>query len=297
MGNREPGPREERPSARLLCTTDGNHRPIDGSVVSVAEAVRRGGDLRRFSTYHLEGTGLVEETMALQATWVFDDQNVGGFQTLRHPVDAALGISMQPSLAVWIFGAGTPQRSTFIPLDGTPMQGATGQWVKVENDAYASVGEQLAPTQYQWWTRSGWEQICAHDEKGHPASGSWEKLREAVNDGCALKVGVKNLWSYLTPAGEVSPEHEVFIECTTHFSHLDEEFFGALTQPTLLLRPCLPLKFLGEDFAIGWLVVRSDGRIQRQTLNPSSMQWERAWGRRAVRWFARDCRQQRACVQ
>jgi hypothetical protein len=35
---------------------------------------------------------------------VFDDENVGGLQTLRHPVDAGLGVSMQPSTAFWIFG-------------------------------------------------------------------------------------------------------------------------------------------------------------------------------------------------
>ncbi|MDP6354590.1 MAG: hypothetical protein QF473_05805, partial [Planctomycetota bacterium] len=82
-------------------------------------------------------------------------------------------------------------------------------------------------------------------------------------------------------------EHEVFIECTTEFSHVDEKFFGALTQPTFLLQPCVPLMFTGENFAPGWLVVRSDGKVQRQTLDPSSMQWKRTWDQHAVRWFAR----------
>ena len=49
----------------------------------------------------------------------------------------------------------------------------------------------------------------------------------------------------------------------------------------------LSLAFSGDDCRLGWLVVRSDGRIQRQTLNPSSMQWEQTWGRCPVRWFAR----------
>ena len=278
---------EDSSFVSLLCRTNGNHEPVGGSVAAVADAVRRGADLRRFSTYHLAGTGLVEETMTLQTTWVFDDRHVGGLQTLRHPVDAALGISMQPSLALWIFGVAAPQRSTFVPLNGTPMHNATGKWVQVDNDAYSAEEAEFVPRLYQWWARSDWEQICVHDENGNPAQGNWREMRKAVNDGCILKVGIKNLWSYLTPAGEEAPEHEVFVECTTDFSHVDGEFFGVLTQPTFLLQPCVPLVFTAESFAPGWLVVRSDGKIQRQTLNPSNMQWERTWDRCAVRWFAR----------
>ena len=117
--------------------------------------------------------------------------------------------------------------------------------------------------------------------------GSWKDMKEAVNDGCIIKAGIKNLWSSLTPDGEESPEHEVFIECTTDFSHVDEKFFGSLTQPTFLLQPCVPLIFTGGNYSAGWLVVRSDGKVLRQILNPSCMQWERTWERCAVRWFAR----------
>ena len=278
---------ESSSSVSSLCKANGDHKPVEGAVAAVADAVRQGADLRRFSTYHLEGTGLVEETMTLQTTWVFDDENVGGLQTLRHPVDAALGISMQPSIALWIFGVAAPQRSAFVPLNGEPMRNVTGKWTQVNNDPYGAEEGDSVPRLYEWWARNDWKQICVHDENGNPSLGSWREMREAAGDGCIFKVGIKNLWSYLTPAGAEAPEHEVFIECTTDFSHVDEKFFGALTQPTFLLQPCVPLLFTGESFAPGWLVVRSDGKVQRQTLNPSSMQWERTWDRHAVRWFAR----------
>ena len=271
----------------LLCKTNAQHTPVEGDVVAVADAVRQGADLRRFSTYQLEHTGLVEETMTLQTTWVFDAGNVGGLQTLRHPVDAALGISMQPSIALWIFGVATPQHSAFVPLNGEPMRNATEKWTQVHNDSYSAEEGDFVPGRYEWWARRDWELICVHDEDGNPSLGSWKAMREAVGDGCILKVGIKNLWSYLTPAGDEPLEHEVFIECTTDFCHVDEKFFGALTQPTFLLQPCVPLMFTGENFAPGWLVVRSDGKVQRQVLNPSTMQWNRTWDRHAVRWFAR----------
>ena len=38
-------------SVKLLCTTNRDHKPDTGSVAAVANAVRRGADLRRFSTY------------------------------------------------------------------------------------------------------------------------------------------------------------------------------------------------------------------------------------------------------
>ena len=103
-----------------------------------------------------------------------------------------------------------------------------------------------------------------------------KELRRVANHGCAFKMGVRNLWSHLTPPGEKTPEHEVFLESTTNFAHVDQRFFGVLTQPTVLLQPCRPLRFVDENFAAGWLVVRSDGKIQRQTLDPSTMQWELA---------------------
>ena len=277
----------ENRSADLLCTTDANHQPIAGSVATAAEAVREGCDLRRFSTYMLEGTGLVEETMTLQTTWFFDEQNVGGLQTLRHPVNAALGITRQPSLALWIFGVAARQCSTFVPLDGQPMADATDRWAEVDNDPYGAEGDEYVPKRYQWWARRGWEQICAHDENGNASVGSWKSLHEAANDGCVLKAGIRNLWCGIGPDCEPTPEHEVFVECTTDFSHVDEGFFGSLTQPTFLLKPCVPLVFTAGAYAPGWLVVRSDGNVLRQTMEPVRMKWERVWSRHAVRWFAR----------
>lgn len=272
---------------KWICTTNREHQVVDGSLTALAHAVRGGADLRRFSTYQLEGTGLVEETMTLQTTWVFDDQNVGGLQTLRHPVLAGLGIVMEPSIALWIFGVTAPQSSAFVPLHGKSMPDATGKWAQVSNDAFSTEVGEYVPSHYHWWARSDWEQICVHDENGNPSLGSWEEMRKAANNGCTLKVGIKNLWSHLAPPEQETPEHEVFIECTTDFSHVDDQFIAVLTQPTFFLQPCNPLRFVGENFSLGWLVVRSDGKVQRQTLNPSTMQWERTWDRCAVRWFTR----------
>ncbi len=190
-------------------------------------------------------------------------------------------------MALWVFNVAATQRSAFVPLDGRPMENANGTWVNVNNMPYASSADHLVPTRYRWWATSDWEEVCAHDENGTPSLGSWEDLRKAVEDGRRVKVGIKNLWSYLTPAGEKPLDHEVFLECTSEFSHLNQGFFGALTQPTFLLQPCVPLMFTGENFAPGWLVVRTDGKVQRQTLNLTSMQWERAWSRHALRWFVR----------
>ena len=43
---------------RWVCTTDGQHRVVEGAKSDVATAVRAGDDLRRFSTYHLDGVSL-----------------------------------------------------------------------------------------------------------------------------------------------------------------------------------------------------------------------------------------------
>ena len=271
-----------------VCRVGRDFRPTHGTVAAVAEAVRRGADLRRFSTYSPQTTGLVEETMTLQTTWVFDDEHVGGLATLRQPVHCALDFNFGSCMAYWIFNVAAPSAVTFIPLDGKAVDQATGNWIRVENHPFTkgSDVEWFSP-EYRWWANNDWEEIYAHDEQGHAVHGSWQDIQHAANNGCVLKVGIRNLWEYLTPSGQVSPEHEVFIECGVQFVHIDSQFSGVLTIPTLMLGPCKPLKFVGETFAPGWLLVRTDGRLCRQTLEPSTMQWQRTWARHAIRWFAR----------
>jgi hypothetical protein len=194
------GDDEAAPGVQWVCTTNRQHEVTEGSVEAVASAVRAGCDLRRFSTYDLGG--LVEETMSLQTTWVFDDHNVGGLQTLRHPLDAGHGISMQPSMSFWIFGVTAPQNSAFVPLDSKPMVEATGQWARVWNDAYSSESGDQVPGRYRWLVRGGWEEVLAHDAQGIPSHGSWEALRTAANRGASFKVGIRNLWGHLVLPGQ-----------------------------------------------------------------------------------------------
>jgi hypothetical protein len=276
----------ENPSkANLLCVTDKDYFPISGSVASAASAVRLGCDLHRFSTYLLEGTGIVEETMKMQTTWLFDNDNVGGFQTLRHPVEGGLGVSMRPCMALWIFSVANIQRCAFVPLDGKAMGEKT--WAKINNEPYSLAKDEFVPSRYIWKAINGWEQIYAHDKHGDPLVGNWNHLSEAVSDGCVIKVGIKNLWSVMTPSLKECEDHEVFIECTTNFAHRDEKFFSCLTLPTFMLQPVLPLLFKDGYFVYGWLVVRSDGKVQLQIFDASSMSWKTTWKRFAIRWFAK----------
>ena len=271
-----------------ICSVAGDFQPAAGSVAAVAEAVRRGADLRRFSTYDPESTGLVEETMSLQTTWVFDDEHVGGLSTLRHPVDAGLDFWSRPTMAYWIFNVTAPSASAMVPMDGQAADRAEDGWVYVDNTPFdRALDKQWLSKQYHWWVRDDWEEVCTHDEDGNPSRGSWEDVRSAANDGCELKVGIRDLWSHLASPGVEPPEHEVFTTCGTQFAHVDGAFFGALTTPTFLVRPVAPLKFRDDVVEPGWLLVRSDGRVKRQTLNVSTFKWEQTWGRYAVRWFAR----------
>ncbi len=271
-----------------ICSVREDFRPAEGSVGAVAEAVRRGADLRRFSTYDPESTGLVEETMSLQTTWVIDDDHVGGLSTLRHPVDCGLDFWARPTIAYWIFNVAAPSSSAMVPLDGQPADGATASWIRVDNTPFErALDQEWLSKQYHWWVRNEWEEVCCHDEHGTPSKGSWEEVRSAANDGCELKVGIRNLWSHLASPGEDRVDHEVFTSCGTQFAHVDGGFFGALTTPTFLVRPDIPLKFRDDIIEPGWLLVRTDGRVRRQTLNVSTLKWEQTWSRYGVRWFAR----------
>lgn len=271
-----------------ICSISGDFSPTAGTVADVAEAVRGGADLRRFSTYDPESTGLVEETMSLQTTWVFDQDHVGGLSTLRHPVDCGLDFWSRPTVAYWIFNVAAPSSSAMVPLDGQAADAATGRWIRVDNTPFErALDKEWLSKQYHWWVREDWEEVCCHDQDGSPSKGSWEEVRRAANDGCELKVGIRNLWSHLASAKEDPLEHEVFTTCGTQFAHVEGGFFGALTTPTFMVRPGTPLKFRDDIVEPGWLLVRTDGRVRRQTLKASTLGWEQTWSRHAVRWFAR----------
>ncbi len=271
-----------------LCSVGEDFRPTEGQSASVADAVRRGADLRRYSIYDPSLTGLVEETMGLQTTWVFDSAHVGGLSTLRHPAECGLHLFKRPSMAYWIFNVTAPSSSAFVPLDGQPMDSATGPWVRVDERPFDSKAD--APwlsKRYHWWARDDWQEIYSHDAEGKPLLGDWKDVCRSAASGCALKVGIRNLWDHLSCRRGPTLEHEVFIECGTHFAHLDAGFFAAITIPTFLVRPSAPLRFIGEAFEPGWLLVRTDGRVDRQTLNPSSLKWLCTQTHHAIRWFAR----------
>jgi len=271
-----------------LCSVGEDFRVIDGDPTSVAEAVRQGADLRRYSTYNPALTGLVEETMALQTTWVFDDGHVGGLSTLRHPAECGLRFFKQPSMAYWIFSVGAPSSSAFVPLDGNPADGATGSWVRVEEQPFDSRSDAAwLSKKYHWWVRDDWEEIYSHDAQGGSLQGCWKDVCRAAASGRALKVGIRNPWDHLVSKNDSVPAYEAFIECGTQFAHLDAGFFAAMTIPTLLVGPCVPLKFTGENFESGWLLVRTNGSVDRQILDPSTFKWHCVQTRHALRWFAR----------
>jgi hypothetical protein len=271
-----------------LCSVGEDFRATEGRLASVADAVRRGADLRRYSTYDPPSTGRVEETMALQTTWVFDDGHAGGLSTLRHPAEAGLHFLKRPSMAYWIFNVTAPSSSAFVPLDGQPADGATGRWARVDERPFDSKDDAPWLSKcYHWWARDDWQEVFSHDAEGSPLQGCWQDVSRAAASGRALKVGVRNPWNHLASKTDPTPGHEVFFECGTQFAHLDAGFFAAMTIPTFLVRPCVPLGFVGEAFEPGWLLVRTDGRVERQTLNPSTLKWRCTHTRHAIRWFAR----------
>jgi hypothetical protein len=191
-------------------------------------------------------------------------------------------------MAYWIFNVAAPSGEAFVPLTDQPAPKADSGWTHVANHPFTQGADrQWLSQHYRWWSNDSWSQVCAHDAHGQVTHGDWRNIRTAANDGCAVKVGISDLWSYLIPPDQPAVPHEVFIECGVQFAHADGGFFATLTIPTLMVRPCRPLKFSGEAFAPGWLLVRSDGNVCRQTLDPSTRQWQRTWARHAIRWFVR----------
>ena len=103
-------------------------------------------------------------------------------------------------MAYWIFNVAAPSSMALVPLNGEPALDATGDWARVDNHPFTEgTDAEWVSTEYRWWVRDDWREIFANDEQGSALHGTWREVRRAANNGSVLKVGLRNLWSYLGP--------------------------------------------------------------------------------------------------
>lgn len=289
---------------------DSQRNIIGGSEVALADAIRRGADLRIYTEFrHNEHTDtesenneLIEEVSEFGVTYLIRDEWVAGIMSLRQPIALPDGFGPRPSMSFFMYNQNGQQAIARPYLDGGEVTGQIGESGPVAPPDMPKYHAQSgfdagtnAPSSnfiydfetYRFFVRDDWQEVLSHDSSGAVVSGSIVALQEAAADGCQLKVGVRDLCADLhdTP-GEV-PGHEVFVQCGPCYFFTGGQYMCAGSHPVIRSRISTPMLYGSQTWDFGWLMPRSDGHLVFRRCDPHTLQFADTPGRYALRWFAR----------
>ncbi len=283
---------------------DAGRRVSSGSFAALAGAVRRGADVRCYTTFdydeHMAApdarVGLVQEMMNFPLTYWLEGDHAAAIQTTRYPADCALGFQPYPSLSFFLynddgrFGIARPfldGRIGKARLEETP--GSKYHTLSHHDDETPCPSENATYEfgEYRWWVRDDWEEVLAHEADGAVTGGSLPALQEAFRAGREIKVGVRDLCAGLAPAGEPALRHEVLALMGPIYNHEEQGFLGGESLPLVRVAPAVPMRYASGNWNYGWILPRTDGVVKHLVVDPYTHQFQRTESRHPIRWFAR----------
>lgn len=279
-----------------------------GSFAALADAIRRGADLRIATEFrhneHIDTASasaeLVREVAEFRITYLLDDRWAAGIMTLRQPVDLPEGFGPRPSMSFFLYNQDGQQAIARPYLDGAPPTGEPGPAPLDDHSAMPRYHQHdgwdagtNAPSSnfvydfdsYRFLVNDRWREVLAHAADGAVQSGSVEALAEAFAEGRPVKLGIRGLCADLAEPGADAPDHEVFVHAGSCYSYTERRLFMTGTHPLVRVRPAIPLRYTSRAWDFGWLMARSDGHVARWLCDPYTLQFHKSAARHAIRWF------------
>ncbi len=283
---------------------DEHRNRVCGSTAGLCAALERGADLRIGTAFrhneHIDTASdcaeLIRERMDFRVTYVLERRWAAGIETLRMPVELPDGFGARPSLSFFLYNQDGAQAIGRPSLsDGPPPPGVSpttpGRDPQMHRMTLVQANDEgtNAPSHhffyafdyFRFFVRDGWREVLAHTEQGEVVSGSLAALTEAVDAGCEVKVGIRDLCADL---GE-GPSHEVFVHLGPCYHYTERGVLIGAAHPLVRVRPTIPLVYQSRGWDFGWLLMRTDGQVARWLCNPYTLRFEKSAARHAVRWF------------
>lgn len=280
----------------------------DGSFAALNTAIQRGADLRIATEFrhneHIDPASVsaevVREVAEFRETYLIEDRWSAAFMTLRVPVDIPVGFGPRPSMSFFMYNQDGQQAIARPYLDGPPAKGEAGAAAIDNHSAMPRYHQQdswdattNAPSsnfvynfdRYRFLVNDRWQEVLSHAADGSVISGSVSDLADAFAQGCPVKLGISGLCTDLTPAGETTFDHEVFIHAGSCYYYTEQKLFMTGTHPLVRVRPAIPLRYASRNWDFGWLMARSDGQVARWLCDPYTLHFQRSQGQYAIRWF------------
>ena len=158
---------------QLLLEQKGDLSICQGSREAVADAVRRGADLRLYMT-----TDQYEETIYFQQTYVGEGTRFAGLMSHHHGYVHHGKAVMQPNLSVFKYDT----------------YGKFSQIKWLWGDIALDEGQAYPYGIYRWFACDRWRVIYEHDAAGKPIQGSLDELMGHVRSGRTIQVGIRDLF-------------------------------------------------------------------------------------------------------
>ena len=283
---------------------------VAGSEKALADAIRRGCDLRVYTEFihneHIDvtsdSTERIREVAEFGVTYLLADSWTAGVMSLRQPVSLPDGFGPRASMSFFLYNQNGQQAIARPHLDGqqtTQDLGASQIDNHIDMPKYhAQDGwdrQTNAPSQnfiydfdlYRFYVRDEWREVLSHDADGAVQSGSVHDLADAFSQGCEVKVGVRGLCADLAEDSTTAVDHEVFVQTGSCYYYTAQQLFIAGTHPTIRVKPALPLVYTSRGWDFGWLMVRTDGLVVYRRCDPYTLAFEDIAGNYAMRWFVR----------
>jgi hypothetical protein len=298
-------------------TLNAERQVVDGSEKSLADAIRRGADLRIQTDFlfneHIDTSSdnseLVREVSDFRVTHLLDDRWVAGHTNLRQPIHPPEGFGPKPSMSFFMYNQNGQQAIARPLLDGAPVAGtrgpsrvADGFATKEDHDRMPKFHEHdswdadtNAPSSnfiydfgaYRFWVLDEWEEALCHAADGTVTSGSLDALMDAFQSGHDVKVAVSGLCADLAEDPSQAMSHELFAQTGPGYYQTESRLFSAGTHPLIRVKPAIPLRYESEGWDFGWILPRTDGIVASLIYDPYTLATRRTKTRHAIRWFFR----------
>jgi hypothetical protein len=287
---------------------DADRKVAAGSERALADAVRRGADLRIYTEFihneHIDVTSdraeRIQEVAEFGVTYLLRDSWVAGIMSLRQPIELPSRFGPRPSMSFFLynengqqaiarpyldgaFPGGQPGPSEPAAPDNMPKYHVSDAWDEDTNAPSSNFAYDFDV--YRYNVCDSWREVLSHDAAGAVQAGSLDALVEAFAEGCAVKVAVRDLCSGL--AGEADCAHELLVEAGPCYYYTEQRLFITGSHPLIRVKPGVPLRYESEGWDFGWLVVRSDGHVVYRRFDPYTLACEDIEVRHPVRWFVR----------
>jgi hypothetical protein len=290
-------------------TLNGDRSLREGSFAALADAIRRGADLRIATAFrhneHIDTASnnaeLVREVAEFRVTYLLEDRWSAGIMTLRQPVELPDGFGPRPSMSFFLYNQDGQQAIARPYLDGVSATGARGPAALDDHSAMPRYHQHdswdagtNAPSSnfvydfdhYQFWVNDRWREVLSHTADGAPLAGSLDELAEAFTRGCPIKLGIRGLCADLADDRADALDHEVFVHAGSCYYYTGRKLFMTGTHPLVRVRPAIPLRYTSRGWDFGWLMARTDGHVARWLCDPYTLAFHKSAGRYAIRWFA-----------